>query len=272
MTFVFSDSERRYNETHVEVAEELGRRCALAFENSTLYQLSQAAIAGRDEFLSIASHELNTPITSLKLHLQMTKKALSQGPISSERFLKSLDASLKQVDRLIALIEVLLDVSRIQAGKLNLNFERFDLVDVTRELSERFKEVLSSNECLLTIKAPEQLWVNWDRMRIEQVLANLLTNAIKYAPGKIDLILSNDSDLVKIEMKDYGEGIAQEKLSTIFERFERASSNRSIGGLGLGLFIVKQILDGHDGRIDVQSGPQDGSKFILNLPSELPFH
>lgn len=269
LAFTFSDSGRRYNDSYIQMTEELSRRCALAYENSRLYKLSQEAIEVRNEFLSIASHELNTPITSLKLHLQMTKRAMSVGQISIDKFSKSIDASVRQVDRLISLIEVLLDVSRIQSGRLTFNFEKFDVVEMVKELKERFKEVLQSNDCSLNVKAPDHLYVSWDRMRIEQVIVNLLTNAIKYAPGKIDLTVKEHNDFVNITIKDYGDGIAVEKMNTIFERFERASSNRSIGGLGLGLFIVKQIIDGHQGTVKVDSGPQKGTSFIVQLPIEV---
>lgn len=268
ITFVFSSSGRKYNERYVEMAEELGRRCALAYENSHLYHVAQESIEVRNEFLSIASHELNTPITSLKLHLQMTKKAMNGGNVSLDKFSKSIDASIKQVDRLIALIEVLLDVSRIQSGKLNFNPEHFDIVDVTSEISDRFKEVLNSNNCELTLKIPDQLKVNLDKMRIEQIMINLLTNAIKYAPGKIEISINPLKDNFQINVQDFGEGISNEKLLTIFDRFERASSNRNIGGLGLGLFIVKQIVEGHGGTIVATSEAKVGSRFTVTLPYE----
>lgn len=266
LTFVFSDSGRRFNEGYVEMAEELGRRCALAYENSRLYKIAQESIEVRNEFLSIASHELNTPITSLKLHLQMTKKSMAHGNVSMDRFAKSIDASIRQVDRLINLIEVLLDVSRIQSGKLGLHMEEFDLSDVVRDLSERLKEVIGTNSCRLKVNMPEHLKVKWDKMRIEQILVNLMTNAIKYAPGEIDVTVKEERDQAKIIVRDYGEGIPEEKLASIFDRFERASSNRSIGGLGLGLFIVKQIVEGHGGTIRAESVPKKGSIFTVTLP------
>lgn len=266
LTFVFSTSGRRYNQNYVAMAEELGRRCALSYENSRLYKLAQDSIEVRNEFLSIASHELNTPITSLKLHLQMTKKAMSSGQISIDKFTRSIETSIKQVDRLIGLIEVLLDVSRIQAGRLGYNLEEFDLSDIARELSDRFKEVLSSSHCQLSLHIPDHLNVRLDRMRVEQVMVNLLTNAIKYAPGLIDLSLIEGEDEVQIVLQDHGSGIDPEKLPNIFNRFERASSDRNIGGLGLGLFIVKQIVEGHGGTIKAKSEMKKGSTFTVSLP------
>lgn len=266
LTFVFSSSGRRYDYRYLQMAEELGRRCALSFENSTLYKLAQESIEVRNEFLSIASHELNTPITSLKLHLQMVKKGLISGQSSQEKFSRSIDASLEQVDRLISLIEVLLDVSRIQSGRLGYNPEKFDISDLTRNIAERLEEVLASNQCELTLKVPAHIEVLLDKMRIEQVMINLLTNAIKYAPGKIELTVFQKDENVEIQIKDFGDGIDAEKLPTIFDRFERASTNRNVGGLGLGLFIVKQIVEGHGGTIDVVSEKKVGSRFTVTLP------
>lgn len=268
ITFVLSGTSRNYNERYLEMAEELGRRCALAYENSHLYHVAQESIEVRNEFLSIASHELNTPITSLKLHLQMTKKAMVGGAANMDKFSKSIDASIKQVDRLISLIEVLLDVSRIQSGRLNFNPEDFDLAEIAREVSDRFKEVLNSNNSQLNLKIPNKLNVHLDKMRVEQIMINLLTNAIKYAPGKIELSIASEKDKFKIVVQDFGEGISADKLLTIFDRFERASSNRNIGGLGLGLFIVKQIVEGSGGTITAESEAKVGSRFIVTLPFE----
>ena len=268
LTFVFSTSNRKYDHRYVGMAEELGRRCALSFENSSLYKVAQESIEIRNEFLSIASHELNTPITSLKLHLQMVKKGLANGTANPEKFSRSIDASIKQVDRLINLIEVLLDVSKIQSGRLSFKHEKFDISEVAKEIADRFKEVLSSNHCELTIKVPANIQVTLDKMRIEQVMINLLMNAIKYAPGKIELSLQDSAEQIQIVVKDFGQGISPEKLPTIFDRFERASSDRNIGGLGLGLFIVKQIVEGHGGQIRAESVEKVGSRFIVNLPHE----
>jgi PAS domain S-box-containing protein len=270
-TITFSSSEKNhYTANDIQLVEELGRRAALAYENSRLYKLSQKAIEIRNDFLSIASHELNTPITSLKLQLQLTKKSLEimgrDGGLPVEKFTRSIDASVRQVDRLINLVQVLLDVSRIQAGKLSFQFEMFDLPELIHEVTERFKEVLSSSACTLEVTGNIANPVFLDRTRIEQVVINLLTNAVKYAPGKLELNLKDTGKGIELDFQDHGKGIPENKLKSIFDRFERASSNETISGLGLGLFIVKQIVDGHGGEVKVQSEIDKGTLFKVLLP------
>lgn len=270
-TITFSSSEKKhYTQSDIHLVEELGRRAALAYENSRLYKLSQKAIEIRNDFLSIASHELNTPITSLKLQLQLTKKSLEMmgrdGTLPVEKFTRSIDASVRQVDRLINLVQVLLDVSRIQSGKLSFQFEMFDLPELVAEVTERFKEVLTSSGCTLDVRGNIPNPVFLDRTRIEQVVINLLTNAVKYAPGKLELTMKDNGKGIELVFKDHGKGIPENKLKLIFDRFERASSNETISGLGLGLFIVKQIVDGHGGEVKVQSEIDKGTQFKVLLP------
>ncbi|MFL5785199.1 MAG: ATP-binding protein [Bacteriovoracaceae bacterium] len=263
------DRHNYYSQKDIQFALELGRRIALAYENSRLYALSQQAIEIRNDFLSIASHELNTPITSLKLQLQMTKKALDlaeTGELPLERFRKSVDASCKQVDRLINLVQVLLDVSRIQSGKLTFRFQKVSLKEMINEVLERFKEIIDSSNCSVKVKGLEDMIVVWDKTRIEQVIINLLTNAIKYAPGDIEIGFDLSGDNVQFSIRDHGEGIPEEKLKTIFDRFERLGNNDSVSGLGLGLFIVKQIVDGHNGEVRAESLPGKGTNFTVSLP------
>ncbi|MES2526964.1 MAG: ATP-binding protein [Bdellovibrionota bacterium] len=269
ITFTSYDLNR-YGERDIEFAQELARRIALAYENSCLYSISQKAIEIRNDFLSIASHELNTPITSLKLQLQMTKKTLDMTndgtALPMDRFKRSVDASCKQVDRLISLVQVLLDVSRIQSGKLTFKFDNISLKSMVTEIMERFKEIIDTSQCEVEVTGLSDLNVFWDRTRIEQVFINLLTNAIKYAPGKIQIHFQEIDGQVEFSFQDHGQGIPEEKLKTIFDRFERVGNNDSVSGLGLGLFIVKQIVEGHNGLIDVTSGEKTGSRFTVRLP------
>lgn len=230
----------------------------------------RTALATRDEFLIIASHELKTPITSLKLQLQM----LSRRVRSSENILheamilsNSLASSVKQVDRITELVEHLLDVARIQAGKLFINTEKFDLSELVNDLVDRFRELFIEAKCPLELHIEPKIEGVWDRIRIEQVFVNIFSNSIKYAPGKpISISLIRSSDRVKFIVKDQGEGIAPEKQSKIFERFERAISFRNISGLGIGLFISKQIVEAHRGNISVESKLGDGAAFTVDLP------
>lgn len=269
LTFANFGVGKNYTNNDLELGQELGRRVALALENAKLYLFSQRAIEVRNDFLSIASHELNTPITSVKLHLQMVNRTLTNKKdelFPLERFKKSIDTSVKQVDRLIHLVQVLLDVSRIQSGQFNFVFDRVNVSDMVTEVIDRHKELLQSYSCNLTVKNLDNISVIWDKTRMEQVITNLINNAVKYAPGKIEVSVLEDMNNVKISVKDYGVGIPADKIHRIFDRFERGNSPESVSGLGLGLYIVKQIIEGHHGKIEIESKINQGSCFAVIIP------
>lgn len=230
------------------------------------------AVSTRDEFLSIASHELKTPITSLKLQIQMTKrKLLSGNKLIQENLVKSLEVQEKQVTRLTGLVEELLNVTRIQSGKFTYTFEEIDLGEFINDIVDKYSDEFKAAKCKLSVFASKSIIVRADPFRLEQVLVNLLTNALKYAAGKpIEIQTVADDDLVKIIIKDSGMGISSEKLEKIFDRYERAGSHRNISGLGLGLFIVKEIVTQHDGRVFVESELNKGSTFTVELPLHKP--
>lgn len=230
----------------------------------------QKAVYARDEFLSIASHELKTPITSLKLQLHMTRRRLGPGhpqAPASDKLLPMIDASTRQLDRLTRLIEDLLDVSRIRAGKLGFSFEEVRVEELLREVVERFAEQLEQARCQLELRVEPGLTAVWDRSRMEQVLVNLLSNAIKYAPGSpIHISASAEGPLARLMVRDFGPGIPKDHQARIFERFERATVTRNISGLGLGLFIAREIVEGHQGTIHVESETGQGASFVVCLP------
>lgn len=233
----------------------------------------QAAVQERErasrEFLTIASHELKTPMTSLRIQLQMAIRNLSiTGKTPSiDKLRKVLDISALQVDRLTRLIEDLLDVSRIQSGKLSFHLEQVDLSNLVLDVLERYREPLEEANCVLTMHLEESLKAFVDRGRIEQVIVNLISNVIKYAPdAPLSVNLERLGETAQIEVRDFGPGIERQLQSRIFERFGRASSSRHIAGLGLGLFISQQIVEAHGGRIHVESDAGKGSRFIIVLP------
>lgn len=275
MTFVYSVSQRKFTDRDVSTILDLGKRISLALENASLYKISQNAIEARNDFMSIASHELNTPITSLKLQLQMIKKAITlskNGVFPIDRFQKSVESSVKQVNRLINLVSILLDVTRIQSGKFAFHFSEFNANDLLSEIVERHLEIIEDSGCHIDVRAEGNIEVFWDRTRIEQVVTNLLTNAIKYAPGKIQLEMQEEDQNVVITIKDCGKGIPPKKLEKIFDRFERATNQETVTGLGLGLFIVKQITEGHSGRVEVESVVDHGTTFRVILPKRAVLH
>lgn len=228
------------------------------------------AVQVRDEFLSIASHELKTPVTSLKLQIEMTRRAVipeeSKAP-SPEKLAKVLDVSKVQVKRLTTLIEDLLDVSRIGAGKLSLHFEEVNITALVHQTIELFKEISEKSGCLIHFKFERPVYCVCDSFRMEQVIVNLISNACKYGLGRpVQVSVSQERNFARIEVQDFGLGIPDEKIEKVFERFERAISYHKISGLGLGLYISRQIVRGHQGNIYVKSKLDQGSTFIVEIP------
>jgi PAS domain S-box-containing protein len=233
-------------------------------------EVAQAAVKLRDDFLSIASHELKTPLTPLRLQIQLLKRNLEKDPAFNQvmsRCSKSIESSVKQVDRLAKLVDELLDVSRINAGQMQIEREEFDLREMIRENLLRFKDEIADAGCVLDVHLPYAVKGYWDPLRIEQVFVNVLTNAIKYGRGKpIQIKLEKTNDRVTLKIADHGIGICPEDCVRIFNRFERAVSPSEFGGLGLGLFIVSQIMEAHEGKINLKSELGQGSEFSIELP------
>ncbi len=271
LTLLNSESRRRYTEADVRLAEDIARRAATSLDNGRLYTEAQEAVRARDSFLSVASHELNTPLTSLTLNIQALRRDMEHrpggGPASAEALASKVVAVQRQVSRLSSLVRELLDVSRITAGRLVLEREHLDLAALTREVVPRFSEDLARAGCELHLDAQGPATGHWDRLRLEQVLQNLLSNAIKYGRGRpIEVRVGADAAHAWLSVKDQGLGIPPEGHARLFQRFERLASERHYGGLGLGLWIVKQIVDAMDGRIRVESTPGQGSTFTVELP------
>ena len=253
----------------------LAAQAAVAMDNAKLFKNAHEAVAARDDFLSICSHELRTPLTSLKLQTQLTRRLLDRDQakaLAPEKFRRFLENTNLQIDRLVRLVEDMLDISRIRAGKLSLHAESVDLRSLVVEVTERFSPQLALSGSSIALHLEEGVTGNWDRFRIEQVLVNLLTNAVKYGAGSdIEIFLSRSQGMAKLEVVDKGIGIEPANQSRIFERFERAVSKDNISGLGLGLFIVRQIVEAHGGTISVASEVGKGARFTVCLPlAELP--
>jgi signal transduction histidine kinase len=256
-----------FTEREERIVAGLASQAAIAMDNARLFENAKRAVKVRDEFLSISSHELRTPLTPLKMQLQGISRYLKQGSLSTEQLHKMLDLAEKQVNRLTALVEDLLDVSRISAGKLTLNREEVDAAEVVREVMERYLPQLQSVKCEATVEAPALLLARVDRLRFEQVLINLLTNAMKYAAGSpVRVSLSSEGAELVLRVRDGGRGISPEDQAKIFGRFERVQSTEHFGGLGLGLFIVRQIVAAHGGSIQVESSVGRGATFVVRIP------
>ncbi|NNC06176.1 HAMP domain-containing histidine kinase [Corallococcus exiguus] len=251
---------------------ELAHRTALHLENARLYREAREAVRQRDEFLGIASHELKTPLTPLSLKVQLLQKqvvvlAREGKDVPTDRVADALDVVQRQVRRLSGLVDSLLDVSRITAGRLRLELEELDLASVAAEILYRFSAAAAQAGTELGLEAPVPVVGRWDRLRLEQVVTNLVSNALKYGAGHPVIVsVEAQGTLARLAVKDHGIGIAPDDLARIFERFERAVSDRHYGGLGLGLYITRQIVEAFGGTVRAVSTPGEGATFLLELP------
>jgi PAS domain S-box-containing protein len=262
-----------YTTDDATLLEDLAQRASQAIENARLYSDAQASVAARDEFLSIASHELRTPLTALRLALEnmrrvSTREALEKLP--PEQVQRVLGAAERQGQRLEKLVAALLDVSRIHMGKLELDLELVDLGQAVQDAVAQLEDEAAQVGTTVEVQGERaQGW--WDRLRISQVATNLLSNAIKYGAGKpVQVSYGSRGGRAYLVVKDQGIGIAPADQPHIFERFERAVSSRNYGGLGLGLYIVKRIVEAHGGSIRVESVPGEGALFSVELPERPP--
>lgn len=228
------------------------------------------AVRDRDEFLSIAAHELRTPLTSLQLQVERLSQVVARMQIDGpnmEKLKVSSHSAMRQMRRIVGLVEQLLDLSRLTMGKLELALETTDLRAIATDVAERFAELAGRAGCVLHVSAADSLSGKWDRARVDQVLSNLVSNAVKYAPGKpVDVVLDRSGDRARIIVRDHGEGIDVADQARIFDRFERAVPGQNYGGFGLGLWIARQLVEAHGGAISVQSQVGEGATFIVELP------
>ena len=258
-----------YTDDEVSLVRDLADRAGLAMYNARLYRDLEAAVQVRDDFLSIAGHELKTPLASFLMQIQGLQRAIRKDPtVAIDDRLEKAARSAMRMERLI---NQLLDVTRIAAGKLSLEPERFNLADLVKEVVARFADATAKVSCPIVVHAEDAVTGCWDRLRMDQVVSNLVGNAVKYGQGKlvqVDLSMA-DGDAV-LRVTDQGIGIDREHEKKIFQRFERAVATREFGGFGLGLWITRQIVEVSAGRIEVESAPGKGSTFTVHLPLEPP--
>lgn len=268
LNFLISSDRRRFDKKDLETAEDLGHHVALVIEKAELYKDARNAIQLRDEFISIASHELKTPLTALILQVEVLSTIMESVDTDEKALVsKVLNSTNRQLDRLGHLVDDMLDISRIASGKMKFRSLEVNIVDLTDEVLDRFRDQLMEQKIELHFEIKKPIVLKCDPYRIEQVITNLMTNAIRYGektPIKVDIIQNADRAILAVQ--DGGRGIALQDHERIFKRFERAVASDDIIGLGLGLFISNQIAQEHGGKISVESELGKGAKFILELP------
>ncbi|HET6315272.1 MAG TPA: ATP-binding protein, partial [Chloroflexota bacterium] len=254
----------------LNLAQDLARRSSMAIDNSQLYREARTAISIRDEFLSVAAHELKTPMTSLRGYAQLLGRELERGDVPSpERAHRAAVTIQVQVDKLARLVAQLLDISRIQSGKLAIERRPTDLSQLVRDVIESARPQLERHT--VVVRLTNQLLVEVDPLRLEQVMTNLLDNAIKYSPdgGQIDVVLESSPHQVELSVRDRGVGVPQEHRAHIFDRFYQAHAGgplTSMAGMGLGLYISRQIVELHGGDIKAEFPENGGTRVIVVLP------
>ncbi|WP_332827844.1 hybrid sensor histidine kinase/response regulator [Ramlibacter sp.] len=228
----------------------------------------QRAVNMRDDFMSLIAHELRNPLNSVYLQAQLRRKMLAGAkPPDPQAMLKMVERDERQIRSMVRLLDDMLDVSRARTGNLAIVPAPFDLAASARAVVEAIQAQAEGSGVALTLSAPQALPMVGDEFRIEQVITNLLTNALRYGQGKpVAVTVGTRDHEAFISVRDQGMGIAQADQERIFEQFERTEGVTQIAGLGLGLYIARQIVQAHQGRLEVRSAPGDGAEFILSLP------
>lgn len=256
-----SQPERLFTLSDQVFMEELAGRLALALDNARLFQEAQQAL----ELIGVASHDLGNPLNALQLLLARLRRLEPER--EPQRVREGLAAAYRHSQRLGQLLHNLLDLSRLSSGKLSLEVSRVELSEVVREVVERHAEQAREAGCHVSLEADGAIEGWWDRLRLERVVTNLLSNALKFGRGKpVEVRLQQVEGQVHIQVRDHGPGIPPEAQLRIFERFEREKSTARHAGFGLGLYIVRQLVEAHGGTIRVESTPGEGAAFTVELP------
>jgi K+-sensing histidine kinase KdpD len=264
-----ADSGRVYNSDDVDLAAEFARRAGVALDNARLYQEAQEAIQIRNQFLSIAAHELKTPLTALSGQAQLVQRRMSRGEQTPERLGRSLAIIGQQAERLDTMVGTLLDVGRLERGQFVLEQQTLDLVGLVGRVVDEVRPDLD-HHTLVYEHGVDPILVNGDSLRLEQVVHNLVNNAVKYSPagGTIMVRVERQAEAALLTVSDEGLGIPAGDLPQLFQQFYRADNVAAhhISGMGIGLYVVREIVTKHNGTVDVTSIEGVGSTFTVRLP------
>ena len=270
---VFVELYRQRQETRRQLrALEKSRQVQeeLVKELQTTHGELQTAVRMRDDFMSMVAHELRTPLNTLYLETQLRKRQLDRGNTAlfdAAYLSKMVERDQRQIKSMVRLIDDMLDVSRLRSNRLSLQPTEVDLPELLGRVVDGLSNQAMASGSSITLTPAAPLSGHWDEFRIEQVIVNLLTNALRYGGGKpIEVSMCTTQEGVRVDVRDQGVGISETDQPRIFEQFERAAGNDGTGGLGLGLFITRQLVQAHGGKLDVQSRVGEGSVFSVHLP------
>lgn len=270
LTFLISTNRKGFTEYDLNIGQEITKRASIAFENARLYREANRSIDLRDDFISIASHELRTPLNSLNLQMKVISRAVEGESLDANglRVLKNMaQNSAIQIKRLDHLVSDMLDISKITNGNMLTQIKNVNISELLSEVINIFSFELINKHIELSFVIPKDVTITCDPFRIEQAVSNLLTNAIKYGSNRpIHLELEKSLGGITISVTDHGSGIAIQDQERIFKRFERAIPTYQGEGIGLGLYIAKEVVSAHKGTITVDSVLGEGSTFRIHLP------
>lgn len=276
ISLVYAESGRIYHDDEIQLAQEIARRAALAVDNAMLFAEAQQAARAREAFLLTASHELRTPLTSVKASAHLVSRYLHQPEPDQARIIAMVDRLRGEIGRLETLSLDLLDAARIQRGRFELHAGPCDLVAIAREVVATLEQSAYRQPAHhLIVDVDEPVTGDWDEHRLRQVISNLVSNALKYSPegGDVRVGVRRDGDDAILTVEDTGIGIDPADAARLFQPFERAeNTHNAIGGVGLGLYISRQIVDAHGGSIVIESKLGTGSCFTVRLPLNPPLH
>jgi signal transduction histidine kinase len=254
-------AHRRYGEVDKAFMEELAGRAALALDNARLLTEAQDAL----ELIGVAAHDLGNPLASLQLRLLRLRRMATISQDTRAR--EGMEGAAAETQRLVRLVRNLLDLSRLSAGRMTLEREPVDLAELAREVVARHADEASAAGCALTLSVDASPAGEWDRLRLDRVLTNLVSNALKFGRGQpVEVRVHGDAQHARLTVKDHGIGIPAEAQQRLFGRFQRLHAGGPHPGTGLGLYIVRQLLEAHGGSVRVQSQPGEGAEFTLELP------
>jgi signal transduction histidine kinase len=265
---LFATTTRSLNQSDLQFAERYVSRISVLLENARLYQKAQDAIRARDDFLTLAAHELRTPITSLRLSAQtIAQKASGMSP----GMVALSDTILRQSARLERMADRLLDTCEIGAGRPSIERSETDLGEILDDVVQAFRGTATRAGSELLVSVRGRVVGCWDPIRLEQIVANLVDNSIKFGKGKpIHIDLESTDDTARLSIRDEGLGISDDDKPHVFDQYWRGEDARHFGGLGLGLYVVRELARAHGGDVSLESGPAGGSTFLLELPLEKP--